>query len=368
MGAAHHKWGPSAAGRVVACSGSVAMQEGLPDPTKKKVDADRGHNLHALMESGESPEDLPLKDQQALEFARTIEAMIFEDPNKYPVFAEARVTIYRRNFTPLTFGTPDSHQVIPEKSLLIVADYKFGFLKVPKVELNWQCALYAIGLAQKYGIRYVDFSLIVPASHWHDRYTFDTLALEMALEQYEYYTAKTLEPELELVAGDHCRYCRACVNCPAFARLFDTELPSNRGAVTPENGADRLFASQMAGHFSRLAKQQVLEALEEGMDIDGVYLREKQGNRVCSDKSAMREAVSHTIDGEAFDALLKISVADLEKAFIAEIKTRHNIPDKETGKKRKIPVKEMVAMFDNVAGEQIERLPSSSQPVLKKGK
>lgn len=210
----HCKYGPSGAGRVVQCPGSVKLQEGIPDV--ETPEAAEGTAIHAVVEGKADKETL---DREAVVMAeRADDYARHVIPEGYTVYREIRVEIWvYKGFERITYGTVDLVAVSPCGRFAIAIDWKFGRLAVPAPADNWQCKLYAVGIQQKYAVQAVEFHIFQPRHYGaYAPATWQYRELVEFADQYARAVALAKLPGLELRPGQYCQYCRAASVCLAL--------------------------------------------------------------------------------------------------------------------------------------------------------
>ena len=141
--------------------------------------------------------------------------------------------VVRRGLRILASGQPD--EMLVQGARAAVLDSKFGFNQVAQPKINWQLALYALGVWQRYGISEITVQLFSPT--WtYESFTYGPDELGKVCESVERICAALGDPPLPR-AGDWCRYCQARLICPVVreeagrvARLALHELPSGEKA------------------------------------------------------------------------------------------------------------------------------------------
>lgn len=122
------------------------------------------------------------------------------------------------------FGTGDAiaYRETPTRRVTI-ADYKHGQGVPVDVKENEQLLSYALGVLKRFhnrGVDEVELVIVQPRAPHRDgpvrRWTTDVVGLyehAMTLQDAELLTR---EPNAPLVAGSHCKFCRAAAICPAL--------------------------------------------------------------------------------------------------------------------------------------------------------
>lgn len=229
---------------------------------------------------------------------------------------------------PGMFGTNDIAIVVPWHVLETI-DYKHGRGVAVEVEENSQTMYYATGTAHAEGWIFDEYkSTIVqprlehedgPVRSWStDERRLKTFAIELA-DAYD----RTQDPEAPLVAGEHCRFCRARAQCPTLAEaataaaqlefdeFLDSWEPTEMAVVPTEMSDEDLVRSVRAlpliDAFVRAVKGELNKRVMEGKDVGGYKVVRKKTNRTFGDE-AMRDG--ETLADAFRNAALDLSLDD----------------------------------------------------------
>jgi len=339
----HAALGASSASRWMACPGSVRLTADLPDTTS--VHAEEGTAAHALAEVCLTKRR-PAADYVGMEIEGwTVTDEMAEFVQGYvdecerlrafcdPVFVEARFTLASLHPPAPMFGTADFVAYDPATRTLYVRDLKYGQGVVVEAVGNPQLRYYALGALLSDGVRglaidAIDLGIVQPrAAHALGPVRTEVLPLdELLLFTQDLLAAAraTTAPDAPLVAGKHCRWCKANGRCPEQHRAAQALAQVEFTAVAPEPPKPELMTPAMLGDV--LTKLPILEdwikavkahaqgLLERGQDVPGMKLVAKRATRKWRDPE---EAAQHLLAlGESPDDLfvreLK-SVAQVEK-------------------------------------------------------
>lgn len=130
---------------------------------------------------------------------------------------------------PKLFGTGDILIYKRRAKQLVVLDYKYGSGHVVEVSTP-QVRTYAIGAAkmfEKEGVETVTLVIIQPRAYHKDGAVREETIEVFDLYEFEstlaIHAKATDDPDAELVAGEHCKFCPAAWGCPAL-RAYALQL------------------------------------------------------------------------------------------------------------------------------------------------
>jgi len=219
-----------------------------------------------------------------------------EAKEKYGIddwFIEQRVSLEK--VIPGAYGTVDILGIGKDKWLNVV-DWKFGDGVVVPAEHNTQlgfyaaCALYDEDdeikefCADVQGVRLIIIQPRVGSDHVLDVWETDEGWIEKLVDLAAEAADAAVKPDAPIKAGDHCRWCRAKVICPAYQEMGSTALgkePKSMSAIelgTAMNTA-RLLKAWIADVYA-LAQLE----LESGANVPGWKLVEKRPRRIWTDE------------------------------------------------------------------------------------
>lgn len=300
---AHSPLGASVAHRWIPCSGSVAAQAGLPNPTnepaakgtahheiadqclKSGFDADRfiGETIHVEKFSFEIEE----AGANAVQvYLNSVRADV--DPGDI-LFAEQSFDL--SDVYPGMFGTNDACVYKRKTRHLIVTDYKNGYGIVDVVD-NPQLKYYGVGAARllaKEGLRVdrVTLRIVQPnAPHVHgpvrdwDIDPLDLIDFEIELAAA---AERAMAPDAPRIAGEHCEYCLAAGTCPVLrsraVELAQLDFADRTHELTPETISEILNAAPIIEAHLKGVWALAAKLLEEGWEIPGFKRVARQSRR-----------------------------------------------------------------------------------------
>jgi hypothetical protein len=246
---AHSKLAPSSAYRWIACPGSIRMSEGIAD--KASAFADEGTAAHELaqhcLSTGHDAdhfvggyvnldEKRPIATGPVGDRSFFIEEEMADGVQLYVDFCRDlfvgldRVEYQLEERLDLTHihglegGTCDFYAYDPETRTLDVVDFKYGKGVFVDPKSNPQLLIYASGAIRRYhnrGIAKLRLTVVqprCPADELIRTWECDTVEFIDYEAELHDYAAAALAPDAPLVAGEHCKFCKAQPVCPARAQ------------------------------------------------------------------------------------------------------------------------------------------------------
>lgn len=371
---------PSAAHRWLLCTPSARMEEQYPDTTSQA--AIEGTIAHEVAEAYASArlndEDEPgeelmtayidrfakehdLTDYDAAEIIRHAKEYaaaalrIREDLEahcKTGAYALTEVTTDLTDYIPEGFGSVDF--LCYSAHTLAIMDYKYGKGVRVSAEENPQMMIYALGaLAYVKAImgtapRYVAMTIYQPRLESEDTWVISTEQLEGWGDVLLRPTAKrAFAGEGDPFPGDHCRFCRAKVDCPArrkqFYDLRDFALshphPEHK-KLTDEELAEVLDRADLVRDFLKAAEDEAYARIADGATLPRWKVVPGRSVRKVTDEGAMCERLKMNGFKEAdFLETKLLGIGKLEKlvgkkAFSADYS---DLVEKPEGKPTLVP-------------------------------
>lgn len=224
---------PSGAARMMACPGSLAMEQGQPDIANEYTEKGTAeHRIAALwLEHGEDAVDAdpegPANIDAVKQYVNSVGA--YADAHEGSMlFVEQRVEFGSSVGYPEQYGTADAIVVIPSLGEIQIHDRKMAFGKPVSPERNPQLMLYAIGALNElnefslFG-SFNKFRLVIhqpgPVEWLCDTDTLEAFAQEYKERAFHAVACLDEDPKAlrhHLRPGDHCQYCKARAICPAL--------------------------------------------------------------------------------------------------------------------------------------------------------
>lgn len=238
---------------------------------------------------------------------------------------------------PDAFGTADAVIVSPFE--LVVIDYKHGAGVKVSIKDNKQALYYAVGAyqalsdEQKAFITTIKTAIVQPRVEAEKPYSEAIYTVEELLKfQGELKTAMgaTAKPEAPLVVGSHCRWCVAKMNCKAqhtmvqeSARIkfgLAPQKPPKPEDLTPEQLAVVLKQADLVKDWCDEVVKYAKKRAENGQEIPGYKLVEKQGHRKWLDEETIIERYTPEFGDKIYTKKL-LSPAQMEKLLKSKRKS-----------------------------------------------
>jgi hypothetical protein len=328
--------GGSTAKRVIACPGSVALVDKMPEQPSSKY-ADEGTLLHdaiaKVLESDVDPytlvgtklNDVVLTEDLIENKLLVALAALDEIDPKGEVEYEVESRVGFGSLLPDVFGSTDFIGRIGDRA--IVLDWKFGDGVAVSAEENYQLLFYAAASLRTpetawafQGAKEVELIIVQPPSVKRWLTTLDRVA---AFEgELIGAVQAAMKPNAPLAAGDHCRWCTAKPICPVMTGAVDRALKEKLDVMPVEQIAHYLDQVPMVEAFIKDLQQLAHGLLEEGHAVPGWKLVNKRATRQWTDTD---EAIAYlTMAGvEPFEEKI-ITPAAAEKLLK---KVKQNLPD-----------------------------------------
>ncbi|BAE51524.1 DUF2800 domain-containing protein [Paramagnetospirillum magneticum] len=317
----HVEHGFSSYSRYAACPGSIRECRKAP-PERPSPYAEEGTDAHECGEIGLRQgidaielidrkvggsivdEDMAAAVQVYLDFCRSQ----IEDGDI--VFVELPVDLAPLNPPVPLRSRLDFARYRPSTQSLLVTDYKHGQLVV-EVHGNGQLRGYALGACvelDKLGhvVSEVQIAIVQPRAYHEDGpIRFEVISafelFEWSVDLFDVIN-RTLEPDAPLVAGEHCRFCRAKPVCPemermalatAEAQFTDTTItvPPAPSSMAPARIGQVLNAAEIIEGWLKSVREHAHASLEQGVEIPGWKLVPKRAQRKWADDDLASDAL-----------------------------------------------------------------------------
>ena len=342
----HSRFSPSGSSRWLACPGSIALCEKVPEPPESPFakEGTSAHHLASLVLTSKSRWDADV-------VSKLIGKKLIDDKlNKYTVsddmaeavqlyvdtinlIADDKVNIEKKfnlnELVPGLFGTCDCSIVDAEAKVLYVVDYKHGKGVEVEAEHNTQMMIYALGALKdavsKIGsIETIEMLIVQPRINKDEkvkRFTMSFKDLQNWVVMVLIPSAKrTYEENAPLCAGKHCRFCKALAVCPAQAEhvlaLAKTDFKDpvfpDPNMLTPMELAKILEVSSVVNAWVSQVQAYSQQQAELGIEIPGHKLVAKKSNRKWIDEEEAIKEITAYLGQDAFEKKL-LSVAKAEK-------------------------------------------------------
>lgn len=369
---------PSAAHRWLLCTPSARMEEQYPDTTSQA--ATEGTIAHEVAEAYASArlndEDEPgeelmtayidrfakehdLTDYDAVEMIRHAKEYAaaalrtkedLEAHCKTGAYALTEVTTDLTDYIPEGFGSVD--YLCYSSETLAIMDYKYGRGVRVKAEGNPQMLIYALGaLSYVKGVmgkspKYIAMTIYQPRLEHEDTWVISTKELKEWVEDTLKPIAKrAFAGEGDPFAGEHCRFCRAKVDCPARRKqiydLRDFALShTEHKQLTDEELAGVLDQAELVRDYLKAAEDEAYARIADGATLPRWKVVPGRSVRKITDEAAMCDRLKLNGFSEMdFLETKLLGIGKLEKlvgkkAFTADYS---DLVDKPEGKPTLVP-------------------------------
>lgn len=318
----HAVLSPSSAARWMACPGSVAACEGLPD--KSSDFADEGSDAHELaalcLADGSNAEsrigqtmgkghtvglDMATNVQAYLDYVRDVVSSTGGD-----LLVEQRLPIDHITGEPGAHGTADA--VVLAGDELIVIDLKYGRGVPVDADHNPQLQIYALAALREFEALgdFTSARLVIhqPRLNAVSEWPTPIADLEAFGRQAAEAAAVTREGQAPLQAGEkQCKFCRAKANCPALAARVQEEVGASFDEIavsgtaqviepiksgSSDDLARALAAADLIEQWLKAVRGEVETRLLAGQAVPGWKLVQgKKGNRQWTSKEEAEAAL-----------------------------------------------------------------------------
>lgn len=338
---------PSASGapRLVNCPPSFKMEQASPKEPESD-EAASGTRIHNVLAGLAEYDSLTADEQQTCDMCeRQAKALVNEWGDSCKEWREVRLGLTLSGdvipVTPQTYagfiftGQADLILMNDVSGHALIIDYKTGRGDYEDAVDNSQLASLAVLVAGYTGAKHVRVALVQP---WQGKptvadYTPDALVLAKSWLLTALDAAKNATPD-QAEAGDHCKWCRAKLTCPAFNHRLNQNLevvdplrisglaPKEQGqamwAMLMEVSPERLIAAVNGLPFHKRfihAVESTFFARVEAGEIPGYQIETKQGSREITDAQAAFNALQPLgITSDDVLAACKLPLGAMEEA------------------------------------------------------
>ncbi len=309
----HAKLSPSSALRWLACPGSVALCDGLPDTSSSF--ADIGTAAHSLAERcfeynkdakffvgetivlGEAgvvvDEDMASAVQVYLDYVRRL-------PFEFSVLHEQSLPLTPVTGEPEAFGTADT--VAFDRDTLLVIDYKNGRGVEVAADENEQMMMYAAAARAEYSVlgNFTKFRVVIvqPNCDNISEYEFDNEQLDEFVARVKSVSAiclaeRVVQPEDLNPSEKACRWCKAKAICPALTKKVQDAVATGFDALDTVAEIDisaSMALTDLVEDWSRAVRSEVERRLLSGLAVQNYKLvRGRMGARAWTDSKVVEE-------------------------------------------------------------------------------
>lgn len=330
----HAEWAASATERNWNCSGAIALIATCP-PERENHAAAWGTACHQISEkclrSGKDADDFIGEEEKTKEHTFIVDEEMAETAQVYVDYVRGRMAQYTKETgdkavllieqhfdltktlkTPFQAGgTGDAVIYFPKWRLIEIVDLKGGRGVVVEVKGNKQLRTYGLGaVIENAGLdmEKVKSTIVQPrASHKDGRTRSDEYHVVDLME----WTADLLEKmklsahakaqyskmpfaawaAAYLVAGDHCKFCRAAGKCPAiekramdavgvwFNDLDEPQISNQPDTMSPEELSKKLDLMDFVTEWVNSVRHFASELANSGVEIPNYQLTDRIGHR-----------------------------------------------------------------------------------------
>lgn len=317
----HSLCGPSSLARRLACPGSLRMERDLAD-TESDASA-LGTSLHAAVSAALNGDERPLKaldseEEGAAGYCIGFAEQLEKDNKTFNKLVEHKTDLTHIH-AEIGFGTLDL-ALVQAFNRAILVDWKFLYQDVPPAWKNLQMRAYASGLAEAFQLREVETYTVQPHRNIVTRHVYSAADLEKSDAELRAGIEKCLALDAPLVAGTHCKYCRAKVGCPALAgRAKELPIKTDASVLSVADMASYLDLFDSVEAWIAAVKQRAYAILAEGGEIPGWALKPGRGSRAWNaDAETGLRALAQMLKKDSsciFTVPELLSPAQIEKAF-----------------------------------------------------
>jgi len=352
---AHSPWGASQAHRWMECPGSIRLGRGMPDIPSSHY-AKEGQCAHHVAELcladgrgnavdyiGREFEGVEVTEEMA-EAVQTYINVVRADK---ATLGGKLIVEHKFDLTQLhegLYGTNDAMLFAEREPVLFVYDYKHGAGVPVDVTDNPQLRYYGLGgvLTMKLPkIEWVELVIVQPrCNHIDGPVRRERIRLVDLVEWATELVAaikRTMLPDAPLKAGEHCKWCKASVECPELRSVAERVAQVDFAAFKAPPAPETINISQL---LQVLARADVVEQwlndvrahaekmLESGINLPGWKLAAKRATRKYKlPEDDIRKALIEDFGLEEREILTEPelkSPAQIEKLLKGEAKKRIN--------------------------------------------
>jgi len=320
----HSEWSPSSAERWIACPASIQLARGVPR-TEAGQAAKIGTAVHALSDMalmmgekanryiGEAFEGIAITDEMAgwaqvyIDFVESFD----KDESFGAALIEERVVL-ANPLSAHVFGTTDC--VIWSDTECVVADLKTGQINVEPDSA--QLKLYACAVEPNLPESVKDFSLvIVQPTQPQPIKTFKITRHDLNVWRQDVLfpaIKRTLDPNPDIVEGEHCRWCPARSACPKKREAVAVIAKAEVDAMDSDAMNALLNMAVDAQQTIEAIQKRAFKFLESGKGLEDWTLVAKRATRKWSNE---KEVMSRVEEIPGTVKRMPITPAQMEKQF-----------------------------------------------------
>jgi hypothetical protein len=287
--------GGSTAKRVINCPGSVALVQKMPPKPSSKY-ADEGTLLHEAIsdflgeDGGTFGAPIELIEEKLLPALALLDEV---DPDKQMMY-EVETRVHFGDLLPGVFGSTDLMGRIGNKAIIL--DWKFGSGVIVTAEENEQLMFYAAAAMRTPEAQWVfdgatEVELVIIQPPMIRRWTTTIERIKQFERQLVKAVKAAQQPDAELKAGDHCRWCAAKPVCPQMTGAVDRALQVQLKEIDAAMlGRYLANADVLEGWITDL-RALAFQLLEKNIPVPGYKIVQKQARRQWVDEQAATDAL-----------------------------------------------------------------------------
>jgi hypothetical protein len=323
--------GGSTAKRVINCPGSVALVQKMPPKPSSKY-ADEGTLLHDTIAEhlatlkpletflGKKHQDQVLTQDLIDNKLVPALALLDEVDPKQEMTYEVETRVGFGDLLPGVFGSTDFVGRIGDRA--VVLDWKFGDGVAVSAEENEQLMFYAAAAMRTPEAQWVfdgatEVELVIIQPPMMRRWTTTIERIKQFERQLVKAVKAAQQPDAELKAGDHCRWCAAKPVCPQMTGAVDRALQVQLKEIDAATlGRYLANADVLEGWITDL-RALAFQLLEKNIPVPGYKIVQKQARRQWADETKAIAAL-HDMGvprGELFSPEEIRSPAQIEKVL-----------------------------------------------------
>jgi hypothetical protein len=285
--------GGSTAKRVINCPGSVALVQKMPPKPSSKY-ADEGTLLHDTIAEhlatlqpletylGKKHEDQVLTQELIDDKLVPALALLDEIDPKQEMTYEVETRVGFGDLLPGVFGSTDFVGRIGDKA--VVLDWKFGDGVAVTAEENEQLMFYAAAAMRTTALQWAfegatEIECVIVQPPMIRRWTTTIERIKQFERQLVKAVKAAEQPDAELKAGEHCRWCAAKPVCPQMTGAVDRALQVQLKEIDAATlGRYLANADVLEGWITDL-RALAFQLLEKNIPVPGYKIVQKQARR-----------------------------------------------------------------------------------------
>jgi hypothetical protein len=313
--------GGSTAKRVISCPGSVALVQKMPPKPSSKY-ADEGTLLHEAIsdylggDGGSFGAPIELIEEKLLPALALLDEV---DPDKQMMY-EVETRVHFGDLLPGVFGSTDLMGRIGNKAIIL--DWKFGSGVIVTAEENEQLMFYAAAAMRTPEAQWVfdgatEVELVIIQPPMIRRWTTTIERIKQFERQLVKAVKAAEQPDAELKAGEHCRWCAAKPVCPQMTGAVDRALQVQLKEIDAATLGQYLAKADVLEGWITDLRALAFQLLEKNIPVPGYKIVQKQARRQWADE-AKAIAALHDMGvprGELFSPEEIRSPAQIEKVL-----------------------------------------------------